>query len=91
MSDDLKQTMKDEMKRWRTRLDEFRVKANLGKLEAKEKLDEFEDAYERAVNRLREWKDRGGIEWDATTSALEAGWEKLRSTYHEVKRTGKVG
>ncbi|MFG0320233.1 MAG: hypothetical protein ACF8XB_23370 [Planctomycetota bacterium JB042] len=89
MSSDIKKKMNDELSKWRTRLDELRVKANLGKLEAREKLEEFEEAYERAANRLREWKEKGEVEWDATTSALEAGWEKLRQTYHEVKRTGK--
>ncbi len=87
---DWKQEMKDELSEWRSDLEQMRVKASLAKLELREKreqaLRDFDHAYGRASRRLGELKQSAATEWDASTEALEAGWETLRKVYKEVKQ-----
>lgn len=80
------EAMKKELERWQTRLGEFRVKAHLTRMEAHDKLDEFERAYLSAKDGLAEVRRKGKVEWKAVTSAIESGWEELRGTYQEIKK-----
>lgn len=91
MTNDVLKAMKEELSRWQALFEELRVKTSLGKMEVRDKLADFEKAYEKARNRLSEWKDKGSTELDATTAALDSGWEKLRDTYRETKQKHRNG
>jgi len=79
-------SMKSKLAEWQTCIDECRVKANLAKLEAREKRDSFDHTYDNAKNKLSEWKLKANAETESVISALDAAWDALRDKYHEVKK-----
>jgi hypothetical protein len=82
--------LEQELGNWRTRFDEMRVKANLAKMEARDRLEpvqrEFEAAYDRAKKKLGEVAETGGEELSALRRGLVAGWDELRRTYRDAPR-----
>lgn len=78
-----------ELDAWRTRLEELRVKANLGKMELRDReralLEEFQPAYDGAMKKLGELKDSAGDEAKAVRAGLEAGWKELRKSYEAAR------
>ena len=95
MRKEIADKLEKELADWRTRLDELRVKASLGKMELRDRekklLDEFQPAYEIAMKKLGEAKDLAGSEAKAMKAGLEAGWKELRKTYESVRGAQKKG
>jgi hypothetical protein len=89
MNKDLNDRLQKELAEWRTRLEELRVKASLGKLELRDKerelMERFEPAYKDALKRAAELKDQADDRAKAMRAGIEAGWKELRATYHAVR------
>lgn len=86
---DVLQRVKGEMERWEATLDEIRLQAGLGKLELREKRDEFlrsfDESYREARERIEEVRGSAQGELTALQHSLEAGWKELRRTYEELR------
>ena len=87
----MKETMKKlqaELDQLHARLDELRLKGNLGKMEARDKLAEYkrvlEPAYEKAKSTLSELSHAGAEESKAMAKSLSAGWDELRKTHKRL-------
>lgn len=87
----MKETMKkfqDELETMRARLDELRVKGNLGKMELRDKLVEFkgalEPAYQKAKSTLGDLSRSGAEESKTMAKSLVAGWDELRKTHKQL-------
>jgi hypothetical protein len=91
VKDELLERMQAELARWRGRIDALRVKGSLGRMEARDKAEglrqEFERAYRGARESLGEAARTGGERARALRAGLEAGWDELRRTYDEVRRS----
>jgi hypothetical protein len=90
------EALRKELDGWRTRLEELRVKASLGKLELRDKereaFERFEGAYETAMRKLGEARDEADDRATALRAGVEAGWKELRATYKSVREgRGKPG
>ena len=85
--------LKGELDRWRARYDELRLKANLGKMELRDKLGEmeerFEPAYRTATDRLGKAIEEGKGEARTLAESLKAGWEAVRKTHRELRETSR--
>lgn len=83
-----------ELDSWRARYDELRLKANLGKMELRDKLteleDRFEPAYRSASQRLGVAIEGGKDEAKTLAKSLKAGWEAVRATHKDL-REGSQG
>lgn len=81
--------LRGELDRWRARLDELRLQANLGKMEARDRLDDLEQrlqpAYQTATRRLSEVVDDGKEEARVLAKSLQAGWKELLETHRELR------
>lgn len=90
MNKDVRERLERELADWKRRLEELRVKANLGAKELRQKerevIDAFEPAYEAAMKRLGEVKDAAGAEAKAARTGLEAGWRELRRAWEEARK-----
>ena len=93
MRKEIVERLEKELADWRTRLEELRVKASLGKMELRDRerklLEDFQPAYEKALEKLSEAKDVAGGEAKAVKAGLEAGWKELRKTYDSVRAAQK--
>lgn len=89
MKDDLADRFQKELTEWRTKLDELRVRASLGKLELRDKerewMDRFEPAFRTAMQKLSDVKDEADDRSVALRAGIEAGWKELRATYRSVR------
>lgn len=90
MTDSTLDRLKAELDDWRSRLDQLRVQANLGGMEARDKLDEISQRLEPAWKKARGTID--GIVRDGASEArtmgksLLAGWDELRRTHRDLTR-----
>jgi len=88
MTEEKLEGMQGELDGWRARLDEVRLKANLGKMELRDRLAELgqvlEPAQARARKTLGEFAQAGSEEARVLASALHSGWEELVRSYHEA-------
>lgn len=79
--DDGFDTLADELRDWRARLDELRVQAHLGRLEFKDKFAEFgerlEPARAGAEERLDALARSGTTEVRNLASSLRSGWREV--------------
>ena len=93
MNNDLNERLHKELAEWRTKLEELRVKASLGRLELRDKerelMERFEPACQAALKRASELKDQAGDQAGAMRAGLEAGWKQLRATYNAVREGQK--
>lgn len=93
MRKEIAEKLEKELADWRTRLDELRVKASLGKMELRDRekklLEDFQPAYQSAMEKLGEAKGFAESEAKAVKSGLEAGWKELRKTYDAVRAAQK--
>ena len=82
-----------EYESMRARLEHLRIQANLGKMEARAKLDELgramEPAYRRAKSTLSELAKSGAQESVRLAKSMQAGWEELMETHRELVRKSK--
>ena len=82
--------LREELDGWRTRLDQLRLQANLGKMELRDKLQELgeriEPAHRRAMKRLSELAKDGASEAQILSRSLQAGWDQLRRTHRDLSR-----
>jgi len=82
------ESLEDELKGWRTRLDELRVQAHLGHLELRDKLAELgerlEPAREKAETRLAALAKNGTSEARILASSLRSGWQEVRRSHAEL-------
>jgi len=80
--------MEAELKAWREKLEQLKLKASLGKLELREKgselMDRLSAAYDKSSDRLRELKKAGQSEFGALKDASEAAWREFLETYRKV-------
>ncbi len=80
--------LRAELDEWRARLDQLRVKANLGGKEARDKLREIEKRLEpevdKAKRRLDEAVESGASEARTIATSLRAGWDELLRTYRAL-------
>lgn len=88
MTDEKLHGMEDELESWRTRLDQLRVKATLGKMELRDKLGELgellEPAHQRALQILSDVTEAGTEEVRTLARSLNAGWEELLRTHRKA-------
>jgi len=93
MRKEIVEKLEQELADWRTRLDELRVKASLGKMELRDRerklLDDFQPAYDAAMQKLGEARGFAESEAKAVKAGLEAGWKELRKTYDSVRDAQK--
>ena len=89
MAESMGDRLSKELADWRAKLEGLRVKANLGKMELRDKerelADKFEPAYTQAMKKLGEWSESAGDEAKAMKAGLEAGWRELRKTYSAAR------
>jgi hypothetical protein len=89
MKNDFNDRLHKELAEWRTKLEELRVKASLGRLELRDKerelMERFEPACQTALKRAAELKDQADEHAVAMRAGLEAGWKELRATYNAVR------
>ena len=82
--------LRADLDEWRTRLDEARVQAKLGRMEARDKLQEFEKrltpTLEKARKSLDEVVTSGTSEAKVIGKSLLAGWDELRHTHEDLSR-----
>ena len=80
--------LEDELDGMRSRLDELRVRGNLGKMELRDKLTEFkgslDPAYQKAKSKVADLSQAGADESKTVLKSLIAGWDELRKTYKEL-------
>jgi len=90
MTDPDVEELRGELDHWRARYDELRLKANLGKMELRDKLGEletrFEPAYRSASQRLGKAVEEGKGEAKTLAQSLKAGWEAVRETHRELRQ-----
>lgn len=90
MSDDKTtlERLKAELGELRASLDHLRVKANLGRMEARDKLHDLEERLEPASREAKRLLNaivtNGTIEARALGKGLLAGWEELRRAHREL-------
>jgi hypothetical protein len=93
MLNDILKKLEEEAGEWRTTLDTLKVRANLGKMELRDKADEvsktFEKAYGGAKERLEVLRREGGDQLAAGVRGMEAAWDELRKTYKDVRKDQK--
>lgn len=89
MDDNQTTELRGELDRWRARLDELRLQANLGKMELRDRLSEIENrlepAYQSASRRLAEVVDGGKDEARVLARSLQAGWKEVLETHRELR------
>lgn len=90
MKNEVRARLERELADWRRRLEELRLKANLGAKELRQRereaFDAFEPAYEAAMKKLGEAKEVAGVEAKAARAGLEAGWRELRRVWEETRK-----
>ena len=88
MTDEKLKGMEEELESWRTRLDKLRLKANLGKMELRDKLSELgellEPAHQRASKILGSVAEAGTEEARNLARSLNAGWEEVIRTHRKA-------
>ncbi len=81
----------DELK---AHLEHLRVKANLGRKEAREKLHDLEErltpAYQKAKGQLEQILASGTSEARTLGKSLSAAWEELRRTHRELSEKAEL-
>ena len=86
---DVLERLKGEVGQWRTRLDELRLQAGLGKLELRDRREEvmknFDRSYRDARKRLDEVSGGAQGELETLRKSVDAGWKELRKTYDELR------
>ena len=82
--------LKAELDELRAKLDHLRVQANLGRKEARDKLQELaarlDPAFRKAKKRLEDIVASGTTEARTVSKSLLAGWDELRRTYRDLER-----
>lgn len=90
MSDKTLERLRTELRDWRARVDHLRVQANLGRKEARDKLQELEERLEPAWRKSKRTLDEivasGASEARTLARSLLAGWDELRRTHRELSR-----
>lgn len=81
--------LEKDLTSWRTRLDELRVQANLGKLELRDRhpelVEDFDEAYESAKQGLGKLGQSGVSTARTVVDGLEAGWDELRGIVDRIR------
>lgn len=90
---EIKDTMaraREELEGMRTRFDELRVQANLGRKELRDELDRLGEklgpAHRKAKQVFEEALRSGAEEVRTLGSSLQAGWGELVRTHEELSR-----
>jgi len=82
--------LRAELDGWRAKLEHLRVKANLGKMELRDKLAELGEAIEPARDAAKDKLTRlgrsGAEEAKTLARSLHAGWDALLETHRELSR-----
>ncbi len=85
--------LQTELSQWRTRLDELRVQANLGKREARDELNELGERLEPTFRKAKKVVDdavtSGAAEARTIGKSLLAGWEEVRRAHRELSDESK--
>lgn len=80
-----KQDIQEQLDKWRTRLDELKLKAHLLKLEYRDKPDEvveeLEGAYDKAKAKFGEWSEAGQAEAAGIGAGFTAAWQAFKDAY----------
>ena len=83
--------MEKELGSWRTKLDELRVQANLGKKELRDRhpdlVKDFDDAYRSAKESMGKLADTGISGGRTVVDGLEAGWDELRRAVEKLRKS----
>jgi len=96
MSDDNKtlERLKAELDVWRGRLDHLRVQADLGRMEARDKLRELEQRMDPVLREadqlLGDVLSRATGEARTLGRSLLAGWDELRRTHRDLTREASL-
>jgi hypothetical protein len=93
MIDEIRKKLEGEIGEWQKTLETLRMRANLGKMELRDKSEElgktFDKAYQEARKKIDVLRKEGGQHVEAATKGLDAAWEKLRDTYKDVREKQK--
>jgi hypothetical protein len=88
MTEERLEGMQGELDGWKAKLDEVRLKANLGKMELRDRLEELGQVMEPAQNRARKTlgvlAQAGSKEACALARGLQAGWEELVRAHRQA-------
>ena len=95
MIDEIKKKLEHEIGEWQKTLETLRMRANLGRMDLRDKSEElsktFDRAYQDARKKIEVLRKDGGQHVEAASKGLEAAWDKLRETYKEVRQNQKQG
>jgi len=85
---DIKDEVKEGLEKLRPHLDELRVKAELLKMELRDKsgpvMDDIEDAYGVAKEKLKELGEASEDTADSAAESLKGAWKTLKQKIHDA-------
>jgi hypothetical protein len=88
MAEERLEALQGELDGWKARLDQARLKANLGRMEFRDRLEELGEALEPAQTRARkalsDVAQVGSQEVRALARGLQAGWDELVRAHREA-------
>jgi hypothetical protein len=88
MAEERLEALQGELDGWKARLDQARLKANLGRMEFRDRLEELGEALEPAQTRARkalsDVAQVGSQEARALARGLQAGWDELVRAHREA-------
>ena len=82
------QTIENELKSWRGKLEELKLKQELLATEyrnkADEKIRELESSYDEAKDKFEAWQKAGEKEAEGVRSGFESAWTAFKSAYDKA-------
>lgn len=82
------ETLQNELKAWRGKLDELKLKKHLLATEyrhkADEKVRELESAYDDARAKLEKWSQQGRDQAEGVRAGFESAWTAFKSAYEKA-------
>ena len=85
---DIKDEVRESLEKLRPHIDQLRVKAELLKMEVRDKsgpvLDDIEDAYGVAKEKLKEFGEASEDTAESARESLKSAWKTLKQKIHDA-------
>ena len=85
---DIKDEVKEQLEKLRPHIDQLRVKAELLRMELRDKqgpvVEDIEDAYGVAKRKLKELVDATDETADSAAESLKSAWKTLKQKIHDA-------